>query len=155
MPFRITTKNVLQVTDNDSWSQYIRPGKQIRPNFLRSTSLLYKILPASLGTCQPTFYSLPPSPSPPNFFALEIGPRKGLLRRLGFFLVRVPVHWRTDGHNWEHCTKRTAVMPGVETIPTCNMQRILTKILVDSCRVSLEYAKIHLVIVFDAILTSF
>ena len=27
----------------------IRPGKKIRPNFLRSTSLLYKILPTSLG----------------------------------------------------------------------------------------------------------
>ena len=33
------------------------PGKQIRPNFLRSTSLLYKILPTSLGTCKPTFYT--------------------------------------------------------------------------------------------------
>ena len=57
MPFRITTKNVLQFTDNGSWSQYIRPGKQIRPNVLRSTSLLYKILPTSLGTCKPTFYT--------------------------------------------------------------------------------------------------
>ena len=35
----------------------IRPGKKIRPNFLRSTSLLYKILPTSLGTCNPTFYT--------------------------------------------------------------------------------------------------
>ena len=26
-------------------------GKQIRPNFLRSISLLYEILPTSLGTC--------------------------------------------------------------------------------------------------------
>ena len=32
-------------------------GKQIRPNFLRSISLLYKILPTSLGTCKPTFYT--------------------------------------------------------------------------------------------------
>ena len=32
-------------------------GKQIRPNFLRSISLLYKILPTSLGTCKPTFYN--------------------------------------------------------------------------------------------------
>ena len=32
-------------------------GKQIRPNFLLSTSLLYKILPTSLGTCKPTFYT--------------------------------------------------------------------------------------------------
>ena len=31
--------------------------KQIRPNFLRSTSLLYKLLPTSLGTCKPTFYT--------------------------------------------------------------------------------------------------
>ena len=34
----------------------IRPGKKFRPNFLRSTSLLYKILPTNLGTCKPTFY---------------------------------------------------------------------------------------------------
>ena len=34
----------------------IRPGKKIRPNFLRSTSLLYKILPTNLGACKPTFY---------------------------------------------------------------------------------------------------
>ena len=32
-------------------------GKQMRPNFLRSISLLYKILPTSLGTCKPTFYT--------------------------------------------------------------------------------------------------
>ena len=57
MPFRITTKNLLQFTDDGSWSQYIRPGKQIRPNVLRSTSLLYRILPTSLGTCRPTFYT--------------------------------------------------------------------------------------------------
>ena len=34
----------------------IRPRKKIRPNFLRSTSLLYKILPTNLGACKPTFY---------------------------------------------------------------------------------------------------
>ena len=33
----------------------IRPGKKIRPNFLRSTSLLYKILPTNLGEWKPTF----------------------------------------------------------------------------------------------------
>ena len=49
-----------QHSHNGSWSQYIRPGKQmlgkqIRPNFLRWTSLLYKILQTSLGTCKPTF----------------------------------------------------------------------------------------------------
>ena len=33
----------------------IRPGKKIRPNFLRSTSLLYKILPTNLGEWNPTF----------------------------------------------------------------------------------------------------
>ena len=31
--------------------------QKIRPNFLSSTSLLYKILPTSLGTCNPTFYT--------------------------------------------------------------------------------------------------
>ena len=36
----------------------IRPGKKIRPNFLRSTSLLYKILPTNLGACKPTFYTI-------------------------------------------------------------------------------------------------
>ena len=33
-------------------------GRQIRANFLRSTSLLYKILPTNLGVCKPTFYIL-------------------------------------------------------------------------------------------------
>ena len=47
---------------NGSWSQWIRPGKQIlgkqiRPNFFRSTSLLYKMLPTNLGTCKPTLYT--------------------------------------------------------------------------------------------------
>ena len=47
---------------NGSWSQYIRPGKrilgkQIRPNFLRSASLLNKILPTNLGACKPTFHT--------------------------------------------------------------------------------------------------
>ena len=32
-------------------------GKQIRPNFLRSTSLLNKILPTNLGACKPTFHT--------------------------------------------------------------------------------------------------
>ena len=32
-------------------------GQQIRPNFLRSTSLLDKILPTNLGACKPTFYT--------------------------------------------------------------------------------------------------
>ena len=32
----------------------LRPGKQSRPNFLLSTSLLYKILPTNLGVCKPT-----------------------------------------------------------------------------------------------------
>ena len=37
----------------------IRPGKKIRPGLLRSTSLLYKMLPKNLGACKPTFYSSP------------------------------------------------------------------------------------------------
>ena len=36
----------------------IRPGKKIRPNFLRSTSLLCKILPTNLGACKPTFSTI-------------------------------------------------------------------------------------------------
>ena len=37
----------------------IRPGKKkIRPNFLRSTSLLYKILPTNLGACKRTFHTI-------------------------------------------------------------------------------------------------
>ena len=36
----------------------IRHGKKIKPNFLRSTSLLYKILPTNLGACKPTQYFL-------------------------------------------------------------------------------------------------
>ena len=34
----------------------IRPGTRFRPNFLRSTSLLYKILLTNLGACKPTLY---------------------------------------------------------------------------------------------------
>ena len=37
----------------------IRPGKKIRPGFLRSRSLRYKMLPKTLGACKPTFYSSP------------------------------------------------------------------------------------------------
>ena len=36
----------------------IRPGKKIPPNFLRSTSLLYKILPTNLGARKPNFYTI-------------------------------------------------------------------------------------------------
>ena len=36
----------------------IRPGKKFGPNFLRSTSLLYKILPTNLGACKTTFYTI-------------------------------------------------------------------------------------------------
>ena len=47
---------------NGSWSQYIRPGKQIlgkqiRQNFFRLTSLLCKILLTNLRACEPTFYT--------------------------------------------------------------------------------------------------
>ena len=35
----------------------IRPGKKFRPNFLPSTSLLYKIVPTNLGVSKPTFYT--------------------------------------------------------------------------------------------------
>ena len=35
-----------------------RPGKKIRANFLRSTSLLCKILPTNLAACKPTFYTI-------------------------------------------------------------------------------------------------
>ena len=33
----------------------MRRGKQIRPNFFHSTSLLHKLLPINLGACKPTF----------------------------------------------------------------------------------------------------
>ena len=36
----------------------VRPGKKIRSKFLPSTSLLCKILPANLGACKPTFYTI-------------------------------------------------------------------------------------------------
>ena len=36
----------------------IKPGKKFRSNFLRLTSLLYKILPTNLGACKPTFYTI-------------------------------------------------------------------------------------------------
>ena len=61
-----------------------------------------------------TFFLSPPSL--PNFFCSRNRFAERLATQARFFLVRVPVHWRTDGHKWGHCTKRTAVMPGVETI---------------------------------------
>ena len=36
----------------------IMPVKKIRPNFLRSTSLLCKILPTNPSVCKPTFYTI-------------------------------------------------------------------------------------------------
>ena len=36
----------------------IRPRKKIRPIFLRSTSLLNKIVPTNLGACKPIFYTI-------------------------------------------------------------------------------------------------
>ena len=41
------------ITVDWAWKKII--GKEIRPNFLCSTSLLYKILPTNLGACKPTF----------------------------------------------------------------------------------------------------
>ena len=57
-------------TGNHPWShlraimnldhrRLIRPGKKIRPNFLRSTRLLCKILPKNLGACKPMQPSIP------------------------------------------------------------------------------------------------
>ena len=63
---------------------------------------------------KPSFSSPPPLPA--QFFCSRNRFAERLATQARFFLVRVPVHWRTDGHNWGHCTKRTAVMPGVETI---------------------------------------
>ena len=36
----------------------VRTGEKITPNFLRSTSLLYKMLTTNLGTCKLTFYTI-------------------------------------------------------------------------------------------------
>ena len=65
----LITSYVSLKTGNQLWShltairaldhrRLIRSGKKIRPNFLRSTSLLYKILPTNLGACKPTFYTI-------------------------------------------------------------------------------------------------
>ena len=47
---------------NGSWSQLIRPrkqilGKQIRPNFFAFGKLLYKMLLTNLVACKPAFYT--------------------------------------------------------------------------------------------------
>ena len=40
-------------------NQYLNERKKLlQHEFLRSTSLLYKILPTNLGACKPTFYTL-------------------------------------------------------------------------------------------------
>ena len=61
-PKKYQSSSITFNVHNGSWSQYIRPGKQvlgkqIRQNFFRLTSLLYKILLANLGACKPTFYT--------------------------------------------------------------------------------------------------
>ena len=59
----------------------IRPGKIIRPNFLRTTSLLYKILPTKLGACKSTFFTSGGSRGgargdgpPPPYFQTKLRP---------------------------------------------------------------------------------
>ena len=61
-----------------------------------------------------TFFLSPHLPA--QFFCSRNRFAERLATQARFFLVRVPVHWRTDGHKWGLCTKRKAVMPGVETI---------------------------------------
>ena len=61
-PKKEQTSSITFKSHNGSWSQYIRPrkqifGKQIRPNFFSSTDLLYKFLPTNLRVCKPTFYT--------------------------------------------------------------------------------------------------
>ena len=61
-PKKEHTSSITFKSHNGSWSQYIRPrkqifGKQIRPNFFSSTDLLYKFLPTNLRVCKPTFYT--------------------------------------------------------------------------------------------------
>ena len=68
----------------------IRPGKKFRPNFLRTTSLLYKILPKKLGACKSTFFTSGGSRGgargdgpPPPYFQTKLrpeGPKKFLGR---------------------------------------------------------------------------
>ena len=65
----LITSYVSLKTGNHLWShltairaldhrRLIRSGKKISPNFLRSISLLYKILPTNLGACKPAFYTI-------------------------------------------------------------------------------------------------
>ena len=63
---------------------------------------------------KPSFSLSPPPPD--QFFCSRNKFAETLATQARFFLVRVPVHWRTDGHNWALCTKRTVVLPGFETI---------------------------------------
>ena len=56
------SSSVIFKCHNGFRSQHIRPGKQIlgkknQAEFLRSTSLLYKLLPTNLGACKPTCYT--------------------------------------------------------------------------------------------------
>ena len=50
---RVTLKNKMALDHSTLGLEKIQiRGKQIRTNFLRSTSLLYKILPTNLGVCK-------------------------------------------------------------------------------------------------------
>ena len=50
-PKKQQSSSITFKSHNGSWSLSIRPEKKIRPNFLGSTSLLYKILLTNLGAC--------------------------------------------------------------------------------------------------------
>ena len=55
-PKKQQTSSITFKSNNGSWSEWIRSGKQIRPNFLRSTSSLQNLANKS-GAFKPTLYT--------------------------------------------------------------------------------------------------
>ena len=76
-------------------------------------------------------------PRSPNFSTSQ---SRSLSRQTGFFECEYPLIDLTDGHNWACCCKRMAIRPGFETILT-TCCACSTKILLDSCSLSIEEAK--------------
>ena len=76
-------------------------------------------------------------PRNPKFSTSQSRP---LSRQTGFFECEYPLIDLTDSHNWARCCKRMAIRSGFETIlATCCA--CSTKILLDSCSLSIEEAK--------------
>ena len=111
---------------NGCWSQYMRPGKLIRPNFLRSARLLYKILPTSLGTCKPTFHTFYTSHLRWNstmrrcLYHTDLG-QNAVFHYFAILIIYTKKLLNSDWLRKECSSSVTRVQTGVTRVQTCNM----------------------------------